>query len=107
MSSSTLISHLLVGPQPHECLLSVANIMDEKDDMCDDWRRLWSELVNRPLDEAVAKQQPAGPTIFTLKRWVRMSKPKDTTVGKLIKALSAVYRNDAAEMLEQYVQVSR
>ena len=107
VTSSTLISHLLSSSQPHECLLEVAGMMDEEDDMGDDWRRLWSELVQRPLDEAVAKRQPEGPTIYTLKSWVRGIKHRsEATVGRLIKALSDVYRNDAAAVLEEYAQVS-
>ena len=106
VTSSTLISHLLSGSQPHECLLEVAGMMDEEDDMGDDWTRLWSELVHRPLDEAVAKRRPEGPTIYTLKLWVRGGNPSEATVGRLIKALSDVYRNDAAAVLKEYAQVS-
>ena len=50
-------------------------MMDEEDDMGDDWRKLWSELVQRPLDEAVAKCRPEGPTVYTLKLWVRGVQP--------------------------------
>ena len=62
--------------------------------------------MQRPLDEAVANRCPEGPTICTLKLWVRGSKRSEATVGRLIKALSNVYRNDAAEVLEEYAQVS-
>ena len=106
MTSSTLISHLLPGSQPHECLLEIGALMDKEDAMGDDWRKLWTELVKRPLDEAVVKNQPEGPTIYTLKLWVRGSKVTEATVGKLINALSKAYRNDAAEVLEKYTQVS-
>ena len=106
VTSSTLISHLLTGSQPHECLLKIAAMMDKEDAMGDDWRMLWSELVHRPLDEAVVKHQPEGPTIYTLKLWVRGGKQSEATVGRLIKALSNVHRTDAAEVLEEYVQVS-
>ena len=81
-------------------------MMDKEDAMGDDWRMLWSELVHRPLDEAVAKHQPEGPTIYTLKLWVRGGKRSNATVGRLIKVLSDVYRNDAAEVLEEYARVS-
>ena len=56
--------------------------------------------------EAVAKHHPEGPTIYTLKLWVKAIEPSETTVGRLIKALSAVYRNAAAEVLEEYCQVN-
>ena len=71
MTWSTPISHLLAGSPPHECFLKIAAMMDEEDAMGDDWRKLWSELVKQPLDEAVAKQNPEGPTIYTLKLWVK------------------------------------
>ena len=105
MTSSTLVSHLLSGSQPHECLLDIADMMDKEDAIGDDWRKLWTDLVNRPLNEAVAQHRPERPTIYTLKLWVRSGKRSEATVGRLIKALSAVYRNDAAERLEEYVQV--
>ena len=105
VTSSTLISHLLAGSQPHECLLKVASLMDKEDAMGDDWRKLWTELVKRPLNESVARHQPEGPTIYTLTLWVRGGKPSEVTVGRLIKALSAVYRNDTAAVLEEYAQV--
>ena len=106
VTSTTLISHLLAGPQPHECLLKIAAMMDEEDGMGDNWRKLWTELVKRPLNETIAKCQQEGPTIYTLKLWVRGGKPSEATVGRLIKALSAVYRNDAAAVLEEYAGVS-
>ena len=106
VTSSTLISHLVTGSQPHECLLKIAAMMDKEDAMGDDWRKLWSELVHRPLNETVVKHQPEGPTIYTLKLWVRGGKQSESTVGRLIKALSNVHRNDAAEVLEEYAQVS-
>ena len=105
VTSSTLISHLLAGSQPHECLLKIAAMMDEEDDMGDDWRKLWTELVRRPLNESVAKCRQEGPTIYTLKLWVRRGKPSEATVGRLLKALSDVYRNDVAAVLEVYAQV--
>ena len=81
-------------------------MMDKEDDMGDDWRKLWTDLVNRPLNEAVAQHRPEGPTIYTLKLWVRSGKRSQATVGRLIKALSDAYRNDAAEVLEEYAQVN-
>ena len=102
MTSASLLSALLEGP--HECLVKVALRMDRED--IDDWQKLWSELVKQPMDEAVAKYHPEGPTIYTLKLWVKAVEPSETTVGRLIKALSAIYRNDAAEVLLECAQVS-
>jgi hypothetical protein len=83
--------------------------MDEDDVMGDDWRRLWAELVKRPLEETIVKEvkaQPGGPTLYTLKLWVRGSRnPSEATIGSLIETLSKVYRNDVAEVLQKYIQV--
>ena len=74
--------------------------------MEDDWRRLWSELIQRDLDVGMVKQQAESPTVFTLKRWCRMVPSESATIGKLIAALSAIYRNDVAEKLTEYVKVA-
>ena len=103
--SSSLTSYLHVGSQPHECLLKVACMMDEEDNIGDDWRKLWSELLKQPLSED-AKHQTEGPTIYTLEMWAEGCHPSEATVGRLIRVLSAVYRNDAAEILLEYAKVS-
>ena len=103
---ATSVSQLLCGPQPHACLATVANLLDEEDPMEDDWRRLWNELIRRTLDVNVVKRQAESPTIFTLKRWCRMAPPESPTIGKLIAALSAIYRNDVAAKLTNYVKVT-
>ena len=87
------------------CMLAVSKLLDEDDDLGDDWRRLWSELLNRPLNEDVVSKKCVSPTLYVLKRWCRMVIPNGATLGRLIKALSAIYRNDVACVLEEYCQV--
>lgn len=86
-------------------LLEVERILDEDDVMGDDWRRLWSELIDRPLDEQLVKDQEGGPTKFLLSLWCRAKSPAEATVGRLIGALNAIYRNDVAQILDKYIDV--
>lgn len=100
----------LLGDSPSECLVQVACLLDKEDEMGDDWRRLWPKLTGRRLDEEMLlriRNKAEGPTMFTLKRWVQMAKSSEATVGKLMEALGGIYRNDGAEILEQYIEVGR
>ena len=108
VQSTTPISHLLSDTHVHECLQKVAEVMDKEEDIiCDDWRSLWCDLLERPLSEMKMKiQQTANtsPTHFVLKKWIHKS--SSATVGKLIERLTAIYRNDVAEILMKYLNVS-
>ena len=106
----TLVSYMtpvksLIDEPTATCLLAVSKLLDEDDDLGDDWRRLWSELLNRPLNEDVVSKKCVSSTLYVLKRWCRMVIPNEATIGRLIKALSAIYRNDVACVLEEYCQV--
>jgi hypothetical protein len=90
----------LIGCIPAQCIVEMSKILDQPDDMEDDWRRLWSELLNRPVKEVVS-QKEEGPTRFLLTLWCRANPPSQATVGHLIKALNAIYRNDVASLLEK------
>jgi hypothetical protein len=90
----------LIGGTPSQCIVEMSSILDQADDMEDDWRRLWSELLNRPVKEVVS-QKEEGPTRFLLTLWCRANPPSQATVGHLIKALNAIYRNDVASLLEK------
>lgn len=84
----------------------IAAILDQEDEMMgDDWRRLWKELIDRPLDETTVKAMKGHPTKFMLTLWCRTKKSTEATVERLIAALNAIYRNDVAEMVEKYVEV--
>ena len=87
------------------CLHEVAKILDKNDIMGDNWRRLWPKLLDRPLEEQVAMRHEKGPTMFTLMLWCRAKPPTKATVGQLIKALNAIYRNDVAGILEKHIKV--
>jgi hypothetical protein len=91
----------LIGGTPSQCIVEMSSILDQADDMEDDWRRLWSELLNRPVKEVVS-QKEEGPTRFLLTLWCRSNPPSEATIGHLIKALNAIYRNDVARMMEKY-----
>jgi hypothetical protein len=91
----------LIGCIPAQCIVEMSKILDQPDDMEDDWRRLWSELLNRPVKEVVS-QKEEGPTRFLLTLWCRSNPPSEATIGHLIKALNAIYRNDVARMMEKY-----
>ena len=99
MTYSSPIERLLVEPT-EACLVEMAKVLDEEDDdMGDDWRRLWSELINRPLNETMVREKREGPTLFLLKMWCRMQSPSEATIKRLIEALNVIFRNDIARLL--------
>ena len=102
MSLSLPVADLLSIP-PHQCIVEISQLLDAENPLGDDWRRLWSKLTDRrALEEAIAKDHPEGPTVFTLRTWCRM-KPTQATFGSLIQALSAIYRNDVARKMQPFV----
>ena len=63
------ISHLLSDTHVDECLQKVAEVMNKEDDIiCDDWRSLWCDLLERPLSEEMKTKirQTAIPVQLTL-----------------------------------------
>ena len=105
VSSSSSVASLIEDPSvPY--LHEVAKILDKNDIMGDNWRRLWLELLDRRrLQEQLALRHEKGPTMFTLMLWCRAKPPTEATVGQLIKALNAIYRNDVAGILEKHIKV--
>ena len=101
VSYDTPVESLIDEPTA-SCFLEVSKHLDEDDDLGDNWRRLWSELLNRPLNEDVVRKRSEGPTCFLLKQWCRMKPPSEATIGRLMKALNAIYRNDVARVLEKH-----
>ena len=95
----------LVGDTPALCIVEVSMVLDQPDDMEDDWRRLWQELVNRPLNEEVVSQKKEGPTQYLLKRWCQATPPCEATVGRLIEKLNSIHRNDVAGIVEKHCKV--
>ena len=95
----------LIGGTPSHSILEMSNILDQLDETGDDWRRLWSELLYRPLNEEVVSQKKEGPTCFLLKLWCQSKPPSQTTVGHLIQALNSIYRNDVARIMGKYCKV--
>ena len=95
----------LVGCTPSQCIVEMSKVLDRRDAMEDDWRRLWSELLNRPLNEEVVSHKKEGPTQFLLKLWCRMKPLSQATVRHLIQALNSIYRNDVARIVEKYCKV--
>ena len=104
MTYSSPVEPMLVEPI-EGCLVEMAKLLDEEDDMGDDWRRLWSELIDRPLNEVMVRGKQEGPTLFLLKRWCRMRSRSEATIGRLIAALTAIYRNDIARLLRACCEV--
>jgi hypothetical protein len=96
----------LIGCIPAQCIVEMSEILDQPDEMEDDWRRLWSQLLHRPLKEEAVSQKTEGPTQFLLKIWCRSKPPSQSTVGHLIEALNSIYRNDVAGIVEKYCEVS-
>ena len=85
----------------------VAEVMDKEEDViCDDWRSLWCDLLERPFSEEMKTKirETASPTLYVLGKWI--NKLTSATVGKLMSCLSAIYRNDVAEILMKYLNVS-
>ena len=106
VQSTTPISHLLSDTPVHECLQKVAEVMDKEDGIVyDDWRSLWRDLLQYSLSEEMKTKilETGSPTLYVLKKW--MCKSASATVGKLIERLSAIYRNDVAEILMKYLNV--
>ena len=95
----------LISEPPASCLLEVSKLLDEEDDLGDDWRRLWSELLHRPLNEDVVRKKSVSPTLYVLKRWCMMKPSSEATITRLMTALNSIYRNDVACVLEAYCQV--
>ena len=104
VSYDTPVESLIDEPTA-TCLLEVSKCLDEDDDLGDDWRRLWSELLNRPLNEDMVRKRGEGPTLFLLKRWCSMKPPSEATIGRLMKALNAIYRNNVARELQRHVDI--
>lgn len=96
----------LIEDPVNPCIYELATALDkEDDDMGDDWRRLWSQLIDRPLKEIEVREKDRGPTRFLLKVWCRMKKSSEATIVHLSRALISIYRNDVAEILEKYTEV--
>ena len=95
----------LIGDIPSQCIAQMSKVLDQPDEVGDDWRRLWQELLSRPLSEEAASQKKEGPTRFLLKLWCRSKSPSEATVGHLIQALNSIYRNDVARNVEKYCKV--
>ena len=95
----------LIGDTPGQCIVEMSEVLDQIDDMDDDWRRLCSELLNRPHDDEVVSQKKDGPTHFLLKLWCRMMPPSQATVAHLIEALNSTNRNDVARIVGKYCKV--
>ena len=95
----------LIGDTPSQCVVEMSKVLNQPDDVGDDWQRLWSELLDRRLLEEVASQKKEGPTRFLLKLWCRSKPPAQATVGNLIQALNSIYRNDVARNVEKYCKV--
>ena len=94
-----------IGDNPCQCIIELSKALDQLDDMEDDWRRLWSELLKRPLNEEVVSQKKEGPTQYLLKRWCQAKPPCEATVGCLIQKLNSIHRNDVARIVEKYCKV--
>jgi hypothetical protein len=90
----------LIGDDPSQCIVDISRVLDQPDKMGDNWRRLWSKLLTRPVEEEVASQAEEGPTRFLLSLWCREKPPHQATVKHLIQALNSIYRNDVARTLE-------
>ena len=106
VSYSTPVQDLIGDTDtPSQCIVELSKALDQCDDMKDDWRRLWSELLNRPIVEEVVNQKKEGPTRFLLKLWCRTKPPSQATVAHLIEALNSIYRNDIARIVENYCKV--
>ena len=86
-------------------MIEMSKALDQLDDMEDDWRRLWSELLKRPLNEEVVSQKKEGPTQYLLKRWCQAKPPCEATVGHLIQKLNSIHRNDVARIVGKYCKV--
>ena len=95
----------LIGDHPSQCTVEMSTILDQPDDVGDDWRRVWSELLDKPLNEEVASQKEEGPTCFVLKLWCRMKPPSQATVRHLVKALNSIERNDVARIVQKHCKV--
>ena len=96
----------LIGDTPSQCIVEMSKVLDQPDDMEDDWRRLWSELLNRPLKEEVVSQKKESPTQYLLKRWCQATPPSQASVRHLIEALNSIHRNDVARLVGKYCKVS-
>ena len=55
MSYATPVQDL-IGDSPSQCVVEISRVLDQPDKMEDDWRRVWSELLNRPFNEEVVSQ---------------------------------------------------
>eukprot|EP00118_Oscarella_pearsei_P023929 m.293732 g.293732 ORF g.293732 m.293732 type:complete len:1094 (+) comp40740_c0_seq29:402-3683(+) len=99
---SKTIKSLLDFPL-HQSIIDVAEELDKEDDLEDNWLSLWKKLLERPIKNSVEIQNKReGPTVYLLKRWVQQEGQR-ATVGKLLAALSAIYRNDVGNLLEQHL----
>lgn len=81
----------LIEDPVNPCIYELATALDkEDDDMGDDWRRLWSQLIDRPLKEIEVREKDRGPTRFLLKVWCRMKKSSEATIVHLSRALISI-----------------
>lgn len=77
----------------------VALLLDEERESGDDWRALYKHLFNCSIpDRRRVSELSHSPTIGTLELW-RTEKESNATVRNLISALSAIRRNDVANIL--------
>ena len=104
VSYETPVQDLIGGPHS-QCIVEMSKVLDRPDKMGDDWRRLWSELLNRPFNEEVVSRTEEGPTHFLLKLWCRTKPPSQATVAHLVEALNSMYRNDVARIVGKYCKV--
>ena len=95
----------LLGDPADPCILKIAELLDQTDDMGNDWRRLWSEILNRSPNDVTIYLKGEGPTLCLLKMWCKMKLTSAATIGQLIKALNKINRHDIVMVIEGYCKV--
>eukprot|EP00118_Oscarella_pearsei_P020252 m.218846 g.218846 ORF g.218846 m.218846 type:complete len:609 (+) comp39911_c0_seq1:3006-4832(+) len=96
----------LLLPSVHPTLIGVSVFLDNDDPTGNDWRSLWLELMERVLtkeDQNSLKSHSSGPTQAVLAKWCQEMRPEEATVGRLITALRTIHRNDAADILDDFI----
>ena len=93
-----------IGTLKKDALESLCALMDTIDPLGNDWRKLWTELLNEPMTSEKSRVLPdgaQGPTHLLLTIWSQ--RVPECTVGYLMSVLRNMRRNDAADVLDSMI----
>lgn len=94
LDSRSLSVKQLIDDATNFCIYGLIKALCKEDDVMLQW-----ELIGKPLNESEVREKEGRSTRFLLKLWCRMELT-EATIGRLSRALTVIYGNGMAEILE-------